>query len=55
MVGLGVLLVWIMCIVSWFVHVITCIKAASWILLLVGAIAFPIGIVHGFGVMLGVF
>ena len=42
-------------IVAWLTHVVTCIKAASWIFLLAGAIFFPIGCVHGTGVMLGWF
>lgn len=42
-------------IASWLTHVIVCIKSASWLFLLAGAIFFPIGIVHGTGVWLGVF
>ena len=50
----GVLLVlWVA--ISWFTHVVVCIKSASWIFLLAGAIFFPIGCVHGTGVMLGMF
>lgn len=41
------------CIAAWATHVIVCIKAGTWLLLLAGAIAFPIGIVHGFGVWFG--
>jgi hypothetical protein len=42
-------------IAGWVTHVIVCIQTASWILLIAGAIAFPIGIVHGIGIWFGVF
>jgi len=48
-----VFVAWI--VLAWFTHVIVCIKAASWVFLLAGAIFFPIGCVHGTGVWLGVF
>ena len=35
---------------AWLTHVIVCIKSASWLFLLAGAICFPIAIVHGVGV-----
>ena len=38
---------------SWLTHVIVCIKTASWVFLLAGAVFFPIGIVHGTGVWFG--
>ena len=40
---------------AWLTHVITCIQSAKWILLLVGAIFFPVGCVHGTGIWLGFF
>ncbi len=49
-----IIFMWVFFLASWIVHVVTCIKAAAWILLVVGAVAFPIGIVHGIGVMFGV-
>lgn len=52
LVGFGVL-IW--CIAAWLTHVVYCIKTASWIFLLAGAIFFPIGIVHGTGVWFGFF
>ena len=42
-------------IAGWVTHVIVCIQTASWVLLIAGAIAFPIGIVHGIGIWFGVF
>jgi len=42
-------------IAAWFTHVIVCIKAASWLFLIAGAIMFPIALVHGTGVWFGAF
>jgi hypothetical protein len=40
---------------AWFTHVIITIKTASYLLLIAGAIFFPIGIVHGIGYWFGAF
>lgn len=40
---------------AWITHVIVCIKASAWILLLFGCIVAPVGVIHGIGVWLGVF
>jgi hypothetical protein len=40
---------------AWLNHIITCIQTEQWLLLLAGAIAFPIGIIHGIGLWIGVF
>lgn len=40
---------------AWLTHVIACITAAKWLLLLAGAIVFPVGCVHGTGIWLGIF
>jgi hypothetical protein len=50
MFGLIVLLT---CIGAWLTHVITCLSTAAWGFLIAGAIFFPVGIVHGFGIWLG--
>jgi hypothetical protein len=42
-------------IAAWITHVIVCIKASAWVLLLFGVIVAPVGVIHGFGVWLGVF
>tara|TARA_B100002049_G_scaffold218354_1_gene185445 strand:- start:1189 stop:1392 length:204 start_codon:yes stop_codon:yes gene_type:complete len=41
-------------IAAWFTHVVVCIQASEWFLLIAGAIMFPIAIVHGIGVWFGV-
>jgi len=40
---------------AWITHVIVCIKASAWVLLLFGCFVAPVGVVHGIGVWLGVF
>ncbi len=40
---------------GWLTHIIVTIQAAKWILLLAGAILFPIGIIHGWGLWFGLF
>jgi len=42
-------------IAAWITHVIVCIKASAWVLLAFGCIIAPVGVIHGFGVWLGVF
>ncbi len=42
-------------IASWFTHIAVCIKTASWVFLLAGAVFFPIAWVHGTGVWFGWF
>ena len=37
------------CAAAFGTHVYVCIKGAMWTLLIVGAIVFPIGIIHGVG------
>lgn len=39
---------------TWTTHVITCINREEWLFLIAGAIAVPIGIIHGFGIWIGV-
>jgi hypothetical protein len=40
-------------IAAWVTHVGVSIKSASWILLIVGALIFPVGIIHGVGFWFG--
>ena len=43
------------CFAAWITHVVVCLSAAKWGFLIAGAIMFPIGIIHGFGLWFGVF
>jgi len=38
---------------AWLTHIIACFKAAAYLLLVAGAIFFPIGILHGIAIWLG--
>jgi len=38
---------------AWATHVITCIQKEEWVFLIAGAIAAPVGIVHGIGIWFG--
>lgn len=42
-------------VLAWLTHVVVSISTSKWMLLLVGAIFFPVGCVHGTGVWFGVF
>lgn len=46
-----VMLVW--GLAAWITHIVVCFKAASWLLLIAGAIAFPVAWVHGTGIWFG--
>lgn len=39
---------------AWATHVIVTIVRHEWLLLIAGAVAFPVGIIHGFGIWLGI-
>ncbi len=38
---------------AWLTHIIVCLKTAAWGFLIAGALFFPIGIIHGFGIWFG--
>lgn len=42
-------------VAAWLTHVVACIKTASWALLVIGSIIFPISFVHGTGLWFGAF
>lgn len=41
-------------IAAWLTHLIICLTAKAWGLLIAGALFFPIGIVHGFLSWIGI-
>jgi len=45
----------IACFAAWFTHVFVCLSEESWGFLIAGAIMFPIGVIHGFGIWFGFF
>ena len=38
---------------AWVTHVIRCIHTEEWVFLIAGAIAAPVGVVHGIGIWFG--
>ena len=42
-------------VAAWLTHVISTAQSESWILLIAGAVMFPISIIHGIGIWVGVF
>ncbi|MBI1326360.1 MAG: hypothetical protein GC136_01825 [Alphaproteobacteria bacterium] len=38
---------------AWLTHIITCLQNGEWGFLIAGALAFPIAIIHGIGIWLG--
>lgn len=42
-------------VLAWLTHVVACIKTASWALLIIGSVVFPISWVHGTGLWIGLF
>lgn len=45
--------IFLACFAAWVTHIVTCLSSSSWGFLVAGAIAAPIGIVHGFLIWLG--
>lgn len=41
-------------VAAWGTHIIVCILTHQWLLLIAGAIVFPVGIVHGYSIWFGV-
>lgn len=39
---------------SWLTHVVACLSDAAWGFLVAGALFFPVAVVHGTGIWLGV-
>lgn len=52
--GLIVIVVMLLCIIGWCVHIFTCFTAGLWGFLIAGALFVPIGVIHGLGVMVGI-
>jgi hypothetical protein len=46
--NVAVVIFGVLCTIAWFNHIFTCFAEGLWGFLLVGAIMFPIGILHGF-------
>lgn len=53
--GLLVLVFWLGALLSMLNHIIICINDERILLLLVGLLFFPVGVIHGAGAFLGIF
>lgn len=47
------LLVWLWSIAAMVVHVVVCVTTNWAAMLIIGIVCFPVGIIHGTGIMLG--
>lgn len=56
-IAIGAVAAWIAivgtAVAAWATHVITCIQNEAWLFLIAGAIAAPVGVVHGVGIWFG--
>lgn len=50
---IAIIALWLFSLAAWGTHVIVCIKTGSWLFLIAGAIAAPVGVVHGVGIWFG--
>lgn len=48
------LLVSLVGMAAWVTHVVICIQAQAWILLVIGVVFFPVGVIHGIMIWLGI-
>ena len=46
--------IWATFIAAWLTHIISCLVAGKYLLLIAGAFVFPVGIIHGIGLWFGV-
>lgn len=54
--GIAQIFLWaigLLFIAAWLMHIITCLAAQAWGLLIAGALFFPIAIIHGIMIWLG--
>lgn len=49
-----VVIVFLIIIGTWLTHIVSCLAYGTWGFLVAGALFFPIGIIHGAGIWLGV-
>jgi hypothetical protein len=51
--SIGILLT-IAFVVAWLTHIVNCLGHGKWGFLIAGALMFPVAIVHGLGIWIGV-
>lgn len=51
---MGYVITLLLVFIAWLTHVVSCLNAAKWGFLIAGAIFFPVGVIHGIGIWLGI-
>jgi hypothetical protein len=46
--GLVALVLWLASLAAYFTHIVVCLKAANYVLLVIGCIIFPVGAINGY-------
>jgi hypothetical protein len=41
-------------LLAWLTHIVSCLMTAKYLLLIAGAIVFPVGVIHGIGIWFGI-
>ena len=58
-IGIAVILAWLslvgVTLAGWGTHVVYCIQNELWLFLIAGAVAAPVGVIHGIGLWFGWF
>ncbi len=49
----GIIVLGLTFIAAWITHIIACLSAAKYMLLIAGAFIFPVGVIHGVSVWFG--
>ena len=52
--GLSVIIIWLTLLAAWITHIIHCLIATKYLLLIAGAIIAPVGVIHGIGLWFGI-
>ena len=51
------IVLWVLIVITaipaWITHIVVCIRDETFVLLLAGAIVFPVGVIHGWGCWFG--
>lgn len=47
------MLLFLVIIAGWITHLVVCIAAKAWLFMIVGALIFPVAVVHGWATWLG--
>ena len=51
---MGLLAMLLVPISAWLTHIVSCLMAGAYVLLLAGALVPPVGVIHGIGIWFGI-